>query len=224
MHMGFFDWFNKGNKVGMHLVQIPHFGLAQEEDNNFHQQWISDDESIILSTNYFDIPPDLATLNDIKTVRDNYRDLLAEIGGGLVAVDYINLKGYPAVRSIFKLPKQNGGVIYIGSITLPFAEHSYVIKVQAAEAGITGIRDSSVSMQLLNSGEIEVGDNGFVGWVADPYEPSFVHGLLRNISDDEEYDAQFPNHPLSIVRNMLRQIEAEVVLGEELKTIEQFEK
>ncbi|MBS1611506.1 MAG: hypothetical protein JST49_01690 [Bacteroidetes bacterium] len=222
--MGFFDWFNKGNKIGIHLVQIPNFGLQQEEDNAFHQQWISEDESLILSVNYFDIPPDLATLNNIKTVRDTYRELLTEAEGGLLQVDYINLKGYPAVRSIFKLPKQNGGVIYIGSITLPFAEHSYVIKVQAAEVGVTGMRDSSVSMQLLNSGEIEVGDNGFVGWFADPYEPSFVHGLLRNISDDEKYDAQFPNHPLSLVRNMLRKIEEEVVLGEDLKTLEPFKK
>lgn len=222
--MGFFDWFNKGNKIGIHLVHIPHFGLQQEEDNTFHQQWISEDESLILSVNYFDIAPDLATLNDIKTVRDNYRDLLVEAEGGLVQVDYIDLKGYPAVKSIFKLPQQSKGVVYVGSITIPFAEHSYVIKVQAAEVGVTGMRDSAISMKLVNNGEIEIGENGFIGWFADPYEPGVSAGLLMNKSEDEKYDTQFPNHPLSLVRNMLRQTEAEIVLGDELKTIEQFNK
>lgn len=222
--MGFFDWFNKGNKIGIHLVQIPNFGLQQEEDNAFHQQWISEDESLILSVNYFDIPPDLATLNNIKTVRDTYRDLLTEAEGGLIQVDYINLKSYPAVKSIFKLPQQPKGVVYVGSITIPFAEHSYVIKVQAAEAGITGMRDSAISMKLVNSGEVEIGENGFIGWFADPYEPSATAGLLMNKSEDEKYDAQFPNHPLSLVRHMLRQIEAEAVLGEDLKTLEPFKK
>lgn len=222
--MGFFDWFNKGNKIGIHLVQIPTFGLQQEEDNTFHQQWISDDESLILSVNYFDIPPDLATLDSIKTVRDIYRDLLVEAEGGLIQVDYINLKGYPAVKSIFKLPQQPKGVIYVGSITIPFAEYSYVIKVQASEGGLTGMRDSAISMKLVNSGEVEIGDNGLVGWFADPYEPSATAGFLMNQGEGEKYDAQFPKHPLSIVRNMLRQIEAEVVLGKDLRSLAPFTK
>ena len=225
--MGFFDWFNKGNKIGIHLVQIPDFGLQQEEDNAFHQQWISEDESLILSVNYFDIPPDLATLNNIKTVRDIYRHLLVEAEGGLIQVDYINLKGYPAVKSIFKL-RQPGefspGAIYVGSITIPFAEYSYVIKVQAIEAGISGVRSSVVLMRQIENEEIEMGDDGAVGWMQDPYEPAITEGYLMNRSDEEKFDAEFPHHALSLVRNMLRQIEAEVVLGNDLNTLEQFKK
>ena len=42
------------------------------------------------------------------------------------------------------------------------------------------------------------------GWFKDPYDNSFKKGLLMNLSEKPEYDAMFPNHPLSILRNIIK--------------------
>lgn len=41
------------------------------------------------------------------------------------------------------------------------------------------------------------------GWVQDPYDPRYRGVALRSIADNEEYDAQFPDHPLSRLRSTL---------------------
>ena len=46
-------------------------------------------------------------------------------------------------------------------------------------------------------------------WAQDPYEPAYLgvdRRVLRFVSDDESYDAQFPQHPLSKVRRLLAEL------------------
>jgi hypothetical protein len=44
-----------------------------------------------------------------------------------------------------------------------------------------------------------VGSDDMDGWAADLYDPSLRTEPLRNISEDEKYDAKFPDHSLSRV-------------------------
>ncbi len=44
------------------------------------------------------------------------------------------------------------------------------------------------------------------GWSSDPYDPSFTKGVPMNLLESDEYDAQFPNHLLSVIRKLLREI------------------
>jgi len=49
----------------------------------------------------------------------------------------------------------------------------------------------------------KIGANG-EGWVADPYDPTYMQGALMNLSEKEEYDEAFPNHPLSQARKIVK--------------------
>ena len=61
------------------------------------------------------------------------------------------------------------------------------------------MRDSVILSQLLASGEVTFGE-GIEDWFADPYDPDFKEGTPMNKSEQEKYDAEFPEHPLSIAR------------------------
>jgi len=112
----------------------------------------------------------------------------------------------------------------LGSLTIPFKKCSYVVKIQAVEVGTTGLRDSLVSNQLLTEGKITLGGAGFENWFVDPYDPSFKKGTLMNASEELAYDAMFPEHPLSQARNLLTQIESQIVFADELSKYKKFKK
>ena len=101
---------------------------------------------------YFAIPPDIkADLQSIDGVRKFYRDSIAPDGLGMIEVEILEVDGCPAVRTIFKSPQQPTGMTYLGSITLPFRDFSYVMKVQCRETGMTGVRDAAVLSQMIGA-------------------------------------------------------------------------
>ena len=110
------------------------------------------------------------------------------------------------------------GMVYIGGITLPFRDFSYVLRTQCNEHGMTGVRDSAVFMAMMQSGEVEMDEAGHVkGWSQDPYDASASAQLMRNRSEDEKYDEQFPDHPLSRLRRILGQIRKSLRISSDVK-------
>jgi hypothetical protein len=101
---------------------------------------------------------------------------------------------------------------YVGSLTIPLRDFSYVVKLRCAETGTTGFRDTLVMEKLMSSGKINMGT--FDGWAEDPYQPSFKGPALRNKSEDEKYDAKFPDHPLSRCRKILANVIATINIDE----------
>jgi hypothetical protein len=162
---------------------------------------------------YFNKPPDIsAHLDSVDEVRKSYRLLATSAGIGIIEVETLTLDGCPAIRTIFKAPQQPSGMTYLGSITLPFRDFSYVIKVQCMEYGATGIREAVVADALLAAGQIQIPMDGerpaeILGWSQDPYDRSVDAPLMRNRAEAEEYDSQFPDHPLSRLRAILRQVQ-----------------
>jgi hypothetical protein len=82
----------------------------------------------------------------------------------------------------------------IYALTLPFRDFSFVPRVECEERGRTGVREAVVLAEFL-----KVGSDDMDGWAADLYDPSLRTEPLRNISEDEKYDAKFPDHSLSRV-------------------------
>jgi len=104
-----------------------------------------------------------------------------------------------------------------------------VIKVQCAEHGVTGMREAVVLDGMLGSGRIKLEDfprgdkSGKVpGWMQDPYGPTIESPLLRNPAEDEQYDAQFPDHPLSRMRSVLRSVQSSLRLPPEIMNAPPF--
>lgn len=175
---------------------------------------------------FFNLPPNIeADISDLDAVRAFYRDSVTAAGLGLIEVETFQTDGCAAVRTIFKAPQQSSGMTYIGSLTLPFRDFSYVVKVQCAEHGVTGTREAVILNTLMASGQITLNgsvDGKIPGWMQDPYDPKADAPLLRNLAEDEQYDAQFPEHPLSRVRSVLRQVQPSLRVAPEVKNAPSF--
>lgn len=175
---------------------------------------------------HFRAAPDIkADPNSVDELRHFYRIMAQEVGFGLIETEKIEVDGCFAIRTIFKAPQQPSGMTYIGSITVPFRDFSYVIKVQCVEQGMTGMRDSLIFAEKSMNGEVSIDTtNGtrLIGWDADPYDANFVGPVMRNLSEDEKYDEQFPQHPLSRARRVLEHLQATLRLSQELKEAPPF--
>ena len=178
-----------------------------------------------MSLFYFDLPPDIpVALTAVDELRRFYRLLVAEAIGGLVELDVVAFDGLPGIRQIVKHPQAGGDMTYLGSCTIPRRSFSYVLKIQCEERGPTGLRDASVLDQALAQGRVAIGkDGGVTGWAADPYDPDFRAEVLRNQADDERYDADFPDHPLSRLRRGLKDVESSLSLAASIKTAAEFQ-
>lgn len=198
--------------------------MKKTESNASVIKWTSHGQDAILSINFIKLSPDLPTVKDSKIIRDFYRTQIAPSNGGLIQADIVDIRGIATVKCIFKISQQGGPMIYLASLTIPFDDYSYVVKVQAMEAGITGMRDAIILNKLLASGEIEMKDEKLEGWFADPYEITYRSGILMNKSDHQSYDIEFPDHPLTLVRTMIEQLQKEISFDPEIFKLAGFDK
>ncbi|MBX9952872.1 MAG: hypothetical protein K2Y39_27105 [Candidatus Obscuribacterales bacterium] len=166
------------------------------------------DRREVLFLHYFPIRPDIpCSLNDVNTLRDSYRRGVNQSGGALVSVNVVRVQGLLGTRTIFKFPQQPSGIAYVASLTFPFRDFSFVIKLQCPENQPTGLRESAVFEQLIKTGEISMDSGGNpVGWSRDPYAPNLVAGTQMTLAEEIKYDEQFPQHPLSRARGFLTRV------------------
>lgn len=211
-----FSFFRK-DKISIKSISIPDFGGRKEKDDDAIIQWVNQEEPIAVSINYFDKIPDIPTIKDVNMLRGFYRDLVLSINGGIIEVELFKRQELDIVRTIFKIPKPVKGMMYIGSLTIPFSTCSFVLKVQADEFGATGMREAIVVNKLFSTGSF-----GEATWSADPYDKAFTDGHLMNQAEDQIYDAEFPAHPLSRVRTILDQIEKDFQFDTSVKKLKPF--
>jgi len=55
----------------------------------------------------------------------------------------------------------------------------------------------------LGTGEITFDDNGLQNWFEDPYDGTVKEGTPMNKFEQEQYDAEFSQHALSIARSLI---------------------
>lgn len=188
--------------------------------------WVSEDGDAI-SLNHFREVPDLPSGPDsLAELRGLYRESLTPAGLAIIEIDYIQVLGMICVWTVFKAPQEPSGMRYLGSLTVPFASFSYVLKVQCDESGTTGIRDTAIFMKAMQSGEVwfdPAAPDFPKGWTADPYDPEFQAPLMRNLSEDPRYDEAFSEHPLSRTRRWLSHLAATLKFQPELESAAPFD-
>ncbi len=191
-------------------------GLAFEGERNGVRAWFTEDGDLV-TLHYFPGPPPIpADLSDLDAVRDFYRTTAMQGGAAIIEVDTIAVQGCTALRTIVKLPQVPHGITYVGCVTIPFPSFSFVLNVQCAEYGTTGIRDAVIVDELMRQGRLAL-DPRAGGWMQDPYDPSLTDGFRRNVSEHAKYDARFPTHPLSRLRPRLARLQETIRLGAELQ-------
>jgi hypothetical protein len=99
---------------------------------------------------------------------------------------------------------------YIASIIIPFRDCSYVIKVQSMERGTTGVREAVLLDRMISAGKVDV--------------EKLVEGDWPDLGfDNEEYDVEFPEHPLSRSRQEMRAIQESLKVDIKLRALPPFE-
>ena len=110
------------------------------------------------------------------------------------------------VYSIVKTLKEPSGVQY--TLTFQRFYPDFILNIQAffEETGTTGIRESVVYEIYRRQNPVRLDDDPFAGWARDPYDETIREGSLMNLSEQEQFDEQFPEFPLSMCREFLRAI------------------
>ncbi|RLU83700.1 hypothetical protein CTZ27_28765 [Streptomyces griseocarneus] len=174
----------------------------------------TDEQGLVLSVHFFDLVPDLpASLDEPDRLRHGLALSAAQAGGGLIEAVLGEVGTLPAVQQLIKIPRPNGhGLVFIGSWTVPRGGCSTVVKVQAAEGPITGAREAVVLSRLDPSQY----------FIPHPYGPDITGGLPYHVADHRQWDAQFPDHPLTRVRTTLERITPTLTLHEGFTALPPF--
>ncbi|WP_244162930.1 hypothetical protein [Streptomyces bungoensis] len=175
----------------------------------------TDAAGIILSVHFFPLVPDLpAPLHELERLRFERARDVARAGGGLIEAVAGTVDGVTALRQLIKMPLgSRPGQAFIGSWTLPKDRCSTVVKVQAAEGATTGLREAVVADRVEPANYFR----------PHPYTgDGQLGGLPYHVADLEQWDAQFPDHPLTLVRAALHRITPTVELHEQFKVLPPF--
>ena len=158
----------------------------------------------------FPEPPDLpANAASVEELASFYQRLTGESVGKLVEVSVVVAGGCAVIRTIMSVPQQPSGRTYVGSLTVPFQDFSFVIKCQCAESGPTGLKEAVLLGRSRASGEpmqMEGGRLQIPGW-----NP-----------DDAKHDAEFPDHPVARVRRVLDHVTDTLVLADHVRELPGF--
>lgn len=145
-----------------------------------------------------------------RAIIDSLHESLTGENEGLVEVGHGTTKnGFPYVYDIIKhrMVGEQGiplGMEYTINLNLKFPDEIGYINGSFMEEGISGVRESIVlEMYSREKGSM---DEAFRSWMEDPYDKDFKQGMLRNYSERSEVDALFPDHPLSLVRELISYI------------------
>jgi hypothetical protein len=136
---------------------------------------------------FFNKPPDIpAGLPSAAALRQRYENALREGPMQMAEFELVTLDGVACIWMVLKTLQQPHGMTYLGSITIPFADFSFVLKMQCTERGVTGMREAVLVNKCLAEGSITIAEDGKLTGDWNP--------------DDARHDALFPDHPLSRLR------------------------
>jgi hypothetical protein len=157
-----------------------------------------------------------APLTDLDTAREMIRIFCSSSGSGLVSADVVEIDGFPSLKIIQKEPQKPTGMSYLAILMIQCKGCFFNIMLKSLEVGYTGVRDAIVLDRYFQR-SVETDGSGMpVGWFQDPYNPYVKDSIMRNPSDDETYDLEFPEHPLSRVRRYCRELEMKAMIDKSI--------
>jgi hypothetical protein len=202
------------------LVSFDTTGLEQQSDKGSTRAWLTDSYDVIMLEHLVGRYFATAQPANLDRWRAARRDVANQDNGAIIEVEAVTIDGCAAIRDIMKSPQQSSGMSYYSTLTLPFRDFAYTVTLMCRERGTTGMRDTAVFTVLMQTGAVRLADGAEqpTGWMADPYDPSINTPPCRNRADDPEYDAMFPDHPLSRARRLMRQIESTMRLADAVRS------
>ncbi|GHO64067.1 hypothetical protein KSC_029590 [Ktedonobacter sp. SOSP1-52] len=193
--------------------------------------WQHDATGDVLSIEFFNHPTKLPfAMNDVEAIKAHHEQYSVRPDeGAIVSIDLVSLHGPEAVRMIIKArnPRIAGlpphGMTYLGSLMIPLAGFSYVVKVQCCERGTTGLREAGVALILNPKSSKPTGEVKVVKSLEEMFAARSQRPIVRTPADDERYDTMFPQHPLSRVRTYLNHVEQTIKIDSDVQTARRVE-
>ncbi len=156
--------------------------------------------SLAIADGALDIPPP----SDIDGLRMWCRAMAESRAAGLIEMQLGTGRLGATVGFIYKR-LEIPAYLFTGMLLVPRDDDFFVWTVVSGEREMTGAREAIVTTQLLDAGRLTI-EEYKRSWAQDPYDANYAgvdRSVLRFVSDDECYDEQFPEHPLSKVRRVL---------------------
>ena len=122
-------------------------------------------------------------------------------------------RSYHYAFSIIKT-KMEQGVQYFLLLQIMYGHVVLNIKAFFSEKGMTGIRDATVWELKCREGVVSHNDDS--QWAYDPYDKDYNHSYQMNLSEKEEYDKMFPEHPLTQCREFAKYVIEQSYLWKQL--------
>lgn len=154
-------------------------------------------------------PSEMTDPNNPKALQDVFRDEAKSYKGGLVEVQTFDSGGVKCglVTMKFQMktfdPQAPEGYAYQMNAIIPLKHASYVLQVAAAETGVTGIREATVTVIDMKQRNISDLKTEAANFRRDPYDSKYDADALYMISDDRRWDKSFPDHPLTRARQLM---------------------
>lgn len=143
-------------------------------------------------------------LDDIKPIIDGIHDSLGERQGIIEVANGTTRYNKNYVYSIVKSARVPAGMNYILTMHIVKGDNALCIKGQFEERGKLGERDTTVYEYARRENLVK--EIGGEGWMKDPYDENYEHGIRMNLSEERKYDFSFPHHPLSEMRKLINYI------------------
>ena len=207
-------------------IEFDTVGLKFHSETNRALKVWTNPEADVVTLNLFRSPPDIrVSIRNLEALRNMYREQVTGAKGGLIEVSTLEISGLPCIKTIFKLPQKMMGVAYVASITIPFKDFSFVLKITCQERGLGGTRETRILEQrrlaLLERGETQ---DALESWNSDPYDSNFKSELLMTFAENQIFDADFPDHPVSRARFWIEKFAESLKLEKTLLKFESLEK
>jgi len=147
-------------------------------------------------------------LGDIDDIRKYYRTNYAINKIGLIECDLMTVAGNDCVRTVSKRSQANMPNWYMASLSIPLKKSSYVLTLYSEETGTERLRENAVLKDLRDNSEVEMDEQNHLpkNWMQDPYAEKYYGPSLYNLSDNDYYDRDFPDHALSKLRVRLNEL------------------
>jgi hypothetical protein len=214
-----FNW----SKPDIKAVSLPTEDWVEGDATKSIKKWGDTDGTLEISLNFFEGEPDIPSISDIDGLRQYYRNAISSAKGALIEVELVYLHDIQCIRTILKFPQNPSGSTYLTSLIIPFAKYSFVVKVQAPELDLSGMRDSFINKKLLREEVISKTNDGYSNWFVDPYKPDHKGPSLMNRAEEAKWDLRFPSHPLTKSRKLMADIEKGIGFNQKLLDLKRFE-
>lgn len=177
-------------------VQFDTTGWTQREAIENRAVW-TNAMGDVLTKRLISGPPKMPGVFRTQEVASYYRQQIAATGGALLSADLLHVKGTSVSRMLFKTPHTEGLLGYVGSLTLAYRDFSYSIRMQALER--PGDGDRALHAKAFLEMSYPSGTDLRSLWFGEAV-PDGDTVLRRCQADDEVWDVEFPQHPLSRIR------------------------